>query len=137
MIFRRSVRARPRSGRKAEVLDLSDGGLHYEPKPISAKDLELMRCIDRLHTDRPFMGVRMLRDRLKIDGYTDGRRHVTRLTTTKRNPEHPARSRGHSPPDDGSSSNRRASTRCARFQAAVGPRSGEKEEVSRVRFAAE
>lgn len=87
--------------RQAELLALSRSGLYYEPKPISAKDLELMRCIDRLHTDWPFMGARMLRDRLKIDGYTIGRRHVARLmrlmgiealyckrSTTKRNPEH-------------------------------------------------
>ena len=87
--------------RQAELLALSRSGLYYEPKPISANDLELMRCIDRLHTDWPFMGARMLRDRLKIDGYTVGRRHVARLmrlmgiealyrkkATTKRNPEH-------------------------------------------------
>ena len=87
--------------RQAELLALSRSGLYYEPKPISAKDLELTRCIDRLHTDWPFMGARMLRDRLKIDGYTVGRRHVARLmrlmgiealyrkkATTKRNPEH-------------------------------------------------
>ena len=87
--------------RQAELLALSRSGLYYEPKPISAKDLELMRRIDRLHTDWPFMGARMLRDRLKIDGYTVGRRHVARLmrlmgiealyrkkATTKRNPEH-------------------------------------------------
>ena len=87
--------------RQAELLALSRSGLYYEPKPISAKDLELMRRIDRLHTDWPFMGARMLRDRLKIGGYTVGRRHVARLmrlmgiealyrkkATTKRNPEH-------------------------------------------------
>ncbi len=65
--------------RQAELLALSRSGLYYEPKPISAKDLELARCIDRLHTDWPFMGARMLRDRLKIDGYTVGRQHVARL----------------------------------------------------------
>ena len=40
--------------RQAELLALSRSGLYYEPKPMSAKDLELMRCIDRLHTDWPF-----------------------------------------------------------------------------------
>ena len=61
-----------------------------------------MREIDRLHTDYPFAGARMLRDMLRRNGYCVGRRHVGRLMdltgiealyrkkrTTKRNPEHP------------------------------------------------
>jgi putative transposase len=88
--------------RQAEVLNLSRSGLYYQPKPVSAADLELMRIIDRLHLDYPFMGARMLRDTLKAKGYAVGRRHVARLmrlmgiealyrkkSTTKRNPEHP------------------------------------------------
>ena len=87
--------------RQAEVLSLARSTLYYAPKPISAADLEIMGRIDRLHTDWPFMGARMLRDRLKAEGYRIGRRHVARLMrlmgiealyrkrkTTKRNPEH-------------------------------------------------
>lgn len=88
--------------RQAEVLNLSRSSLYYEAKPIPAADLELMRQIDRLHLEYPFMGARMLRDTLNANGYRVGRRHVGRLMrimgvealyrkkkTTKRNPEHP------------------------------------------------
>lgn len=87
---------------QAKLLDLSRSGLYYRPVPISAADLELMRLIDRLHTDAPFAGARMLRDMLKLKGYRVGRRHVGRLMRlmgiealyrkkkgTKTNPEHP------------------------------------------------
>jgi putative transposase len=87
---------------QAELLDLSRSGLYYTPVPISDADLELMRLIDRLHTDAPFAGARMLRDMLKLRGYRAGRRHVGRLMRlmgiealyrkkkgTKTNPEHP------------------------------------------------
>lgn len=87
--------------RQAELLQLSRSSLYYTPAPISAADLEVMRRIDQLHTEYPFMGARMLRDRLKALGYRIGRRHVARLMqlmgiealyrkkrTTKRNPEH-------------------------------------------------
>jgi putative transposase len=88
--------------RQAEVLGISRSSLYYDPKPVSATDLELMREIDRLHLDYPFAGARMLRDMLKAKGYRLGRRHVARLMrlmgvealyrkkrTTKRNPDHP------------------------------------------------
>ncbi len=87
--------------RQAQILGLSRSSLYYVPIPISDANLELMRRIDYLHTDYPFMGARMLRDRLKALGYSVGRRHVARLMrlmsiealyrkkkTTKRNPEH-------------------------------------------------
>ena len=87
--------------RQAEILELSRGSLYYVPVPISQADLELMREIDRLHTDYPFCGARMLRDLLRKQGYRIGRRHVGRLMRlmgiealyrkkkgTKTNPEH-------------------------------------------------
>ncbi|MFZ0030881.1 MAG: IS3 family transposase [Candidatus Cybelea sp.] len=87
---------------QAELLNLSRGGLYYKPVPISDTDLELMREMDRLHTEYPFAGARMLRDFLKRRGYQIGRRHVGRLMGlmgiealyrkkkgTKTNPEHP------------------------------------------------
>ncbi len=87
---------------QADILQLSRSSLYYVPVPISAADLELMRRIDALHTEYPFMGARMLRDRLNALGYRIGRRHAARLMrimgiealyrkkkTTKRNPEHP------------------------------------------------
>lgn len=88
--------------RQADLLQLSRGSIYYVPVPVPPADLELMDRIDRLHTEYPFMGARMLRDRLKPLGYRVGRRHVARLMdlmgiealyrkkrTTKRNPDHP------------------------------------------------
>jgi putative transposase len=93
--------ALPRS-RQAELLGLSRSSLYYQPVPISAANLELMREIDEQHLEHPFAGARMLRDLLRDKGFSVGRRHVARLmrlmglealyrkkTTSRRNPEHP------------------------------------------------
>ena len=88
--------------RQAEPLELSRGSLYYAPVPISQADHALMREIDRLHTEHPFAGARMLRDLLLPRGYRVGRRHVGQLMElmgiealyrkkrgTKRNPAYP------------------------------------------------
>jgi putative transposase len=49
------------------------------PKPVSAADLVLMRRIDELHLEHPFMGARMLRDQLNREGFKVGRKHVGTL----------------------------------------------------------
>jgi putative transposase len=38
-----------------------------------------MRRIDELHLDHPFAGARMLRDLLRREGHSIGRRHVSTL----------------------------------------------------------
>ena len=50
--------------RQAKVLNISRGSVYYEPRPVSAADLAIMRRIDELHLDYPFAGSRMLRDML-------------------------------------------------------------------------
>ena len=35
--------------RQAEVLRISRGSVYYQPRPVSAADLEVMRRVDRLH----------------------------------------------------------------------------------------
>ena len=35
--------------RQAEVLRISRGSVYYLPRPVPAANLEVMRCIDRLH----------------------------------------------------------------------------------------
>lgn len=42
-------------------------------------DLALMRRIDELHLEHPFMGARMLRDQLNREGRHVGRRHIRTL----------------------------------------------------------
>ena len=65
--------------RQAELLDISRGAVYYQPRPISAADLRLMRRIDELHLEHPFMGARMLRRELQKEGLHVGRRHITTL----------------------------------------------------------
>ena len=64
---------------QAALLGISRGSVYYEPVPVSARDLALMRRIDELHLEFPFAGSRMLRGLLAADGSKIGRRHVTTL----------------------------------------------------------
>jgi putative transposase len=65
--------------RQAEALGISRGCLYYQPQPVSAADLALMRRMDELHLDHPFAGSRMLRDLLVAEGFKIGRLHVSTL----------------------------------------------------------
>jgi putative transposase len=65
--------------RQAEILKLSRGSLYYQPRPVSAADLAIMRRMDELHLDYPFAGSRMLRDLLRGEGVAIGRQHVITL----------------------------------------------------------
>jgi putative transposase len=65
--------------RQAELLRLSRSTLYYEPCPVPAADLVIMRRIDALHLDYPFAGSRMLRDLLRGEGVAVGRERVTTM----------------------------------------------------------
>ncbi len=65
--------------RRARLAGNSRGSVYYLPKPVSAVDLALMRRIDELHLEHPFMGARMLRDQLNREGLDVGRKHVGTL----------------------------------------------------------
>ncbi len=65
--------------RQAKVLNISRGSVYYQPRPVSAGDLKIMRRLDELHLEHPFMGARMLRDMLNREGVEIGRRHVVTL----------------------------------------------------------
>ena len=65
--------------RQAQLLGMSRGSVYYLPRPVSEADLALMRRIDALHLDHPFMGARFLRRLLRREGFTVGRRHVGTL----------------------------------------------------------
>jgi putative transposase len=65
--------------RQAELVGISRGTVYYQPRPVSAADLALMRRIDELHLEHPFMGARMLRDQLNRSGVSVGRKHVGSL----------------------------------------------------------
>src|SRR6202162_1811710 len=66
-------------GRQAELLGLSRSTLYYEPRPVPAAELAIMRRIDELHLNYPFAGSRMLRDLLRHRGLEIGRRHIRTL----------------------------------------------------------
>ena len=65
--------------RQAKLLGLSRGSVYYVAQPTSAADLALMRRLDELHLEHPFMGARMLRRQLLAEGIRVGRRHVRTL----------------------------------------------------------
>ena len=65
--------------RQAKLLDISRGTVYYLPQPVGPADLALMRKIDELHLEHPFMGARQLRDQLARQGIRAGRRHIRTL----------------------------------------------------------
>ena len=64
---------------QAKALGISRGSLYYQPQPVSAADLALMRRMDELHLAYPFAGSQMLRDLLVAEGFKVGRLHVSTL----------------------------------------------------------
>ena len=65
--------------RQARLAGISRGSVYYIPRPVNATDLALMKKMDRLHLEHPFMGARMLRDQLNRQGFEVGRKHVGKL----------------------------------------------------------
>jgi putative transposase len=88
--------------RQAQLLDISRSNVYYLPVPTSEKDLALMRAIDELHLEYPFLGARQLRKILAREGHPRaGRLHIGTLmqkmgitalyrkpNTSKRHPAH-------------------------------------------------
>src|ERR1700729_4315638 len=66
-------------GRQAELLGLNRSTLYYEPRPVPAAELAIMRRIDELHLDFPCAGSRMLRDLLRGEGVVIGRELVATM----------------------------------------------------------
>ena len=65
--------------RQAQLLGISRGAVYYMPRSTSTADLALMRRIDELHLQYPFMGARQLRRQLQREGVEVGRRHFGTL----------------------------------------------------------
>jgi putative transposase len=88
--------------RQAELLEISRSNVYYLPAPTPEKDLALMRAIDELHLEYPFLGARQLSKILAREGHPQaGRLHVGTLmakmgitalyrkpNTSKRHPGH-------------------------------------------------
>jgi len=65
--------------RQAELLGISRGSVYYTPVPVSEDELRLMRRMDELHLEHPWMGSRLLRDTLNREGFQVGRKRVAKL----------------------------------------------------------
>ena len=65
--------------RQCEILELSRSGIYYNPVPLSAIDMELMRQIDEIHLLYPFYCSRKIRMELCAKGYNIGRDRVRRV----------------------------------------------------------
>jgi putative transposase len=65
--------------RQCQLLKLPRSSYYYEPKPVSDETLALMKAIDQLHLERPHMGSRQMRDRLRDKGFEISRKKVQRL----------------------------------------------------------
>ena len=65
--------------RQAKVLGMARSTVYALPRPVSERDLQLMKRIDRLHLEMRFAGARMLRDLLALEGIAVGRKHVATL----------------------------------------------------------
>jgi putative transposase len=87
--------------KQADLLGMSRSSVYYLPRPTSQADLVLMRVIDELHLEFPFMGARQLSRQLAKRGHKAGRLHVRTLMTkmgieavapqpgtSERNPQH-------------------------------------------------
>ena len=68
--------------RQAQLLGLSRSSVYYRGRPVSARDLELMRRIDELHLEAPFFGTRKIAAQLRRESQPVGRRHVRTLMRT-------------------------------------------------------
>jgi putative transposase len=88
--------------RQCDLFRISKNGYYYEPVPVSADELALMRRIDRLYTRCPFYGSRQLTLALRNEGEMVNRKRVQRLMrvmgleamvpgphTSRPHPEHP------------------------------------------------
>ena len=65
--------------KQAEAVGISRASVYYVPRPISAEELALMRRIDELHLQHPFMGARQLKRELAKLGIDVGRCHIRTL----------------------------------------------------------
>lgn len=52
---------------QARLLGISRSSLYYQPKPMNLETLDIMRRIDKIHTDWPEYGARKIAKQIRID----------------------------------------------------------------------
>jgi putative transposase len=55
--------------RQCRLLNLSRSGIYYNPVPVSDRDRDLMRLMDEIHLEYPFMGSRGIKNELWNKGH--------------------------------------------------------------------
>jgi putative transposase len=65
--------------RQCAMLGLARSGVYRKPRPANDNDLEAMRRIDALFTERPFYGARRIARTLSQEGFPVDRKRVRRL----------------------------------------------------------
>lgn len=65
--------------RRCELLDVARSTAYYRAKPISDTDRVLMRLIDEIHLEYPFLGSRGVRGELEERGHRVNRKRIQRL----------------------------------------------------------
>jgi putative transposase len=64
---------------QCHILELTRSSVYYVPAPVSDKDAELIRLIDEIHLEQPYLGSRGMKCELRSRGYNVGRIHVRTL----------------------------------------------------------
>ena len=65
--------------KQCTILELSRSGVYYMPALVSDNNRELMRLIDEIHLEEPYLGSRGMKGALRIRGHKVGRIHVRTL----------------------------------------------------------
>ncbi len=65
--------------KQCRLLNLCRSGIYYASVPVSDKNRDLMRLIDKIHLEYPFLGSRGIRNELLNKGYKVGRSHIRTL----------------------------------------------------------
>ena len=65
--------------KQCQLLNLCRSGIYYAPVPVSDKKRDLMRLIDKIHLEYPFLGSRGIRNELLNKCYKVGRSRIRTL----------------------------------------------------------
>lgn len=65
--------------RRCELLRVARSSSYYQPQLVSKKDQVLIRLIDRIHLEKPYLGSRRIVDALADHGHKTDRKRIQRL----------------------------------------------------------
>ena len=65
--------------RRCELLGIPRSSSYYQPQPVPEEDQALMRLIDKIHLEKPYLGSRRIVDALTEHGHKTDRKRVQRL----------------------------------------------------------